>query len=146
MNADYPTFDDALNQFFIDASITKPPIAACLAVAGPVANNTVKFTNRSAWTIVGDEVSKKFNISKVHLINDFVAVGYGLFSIDNDTECVTLQDAPRNPYAPVACIGAGTGLGQCFLTPDATGHYTCFPTEGGHAEFAPRNDVHFLTL
>jgi glucokinase len=42
-------------------------------------------------------------------------------------------------------IGAGTGLGQCYLTPSgddmASGDYRCFPSEGGHADFAPRNEV-----
>jgi len=45
---------------------------------------------------------------------------------------------------PKVCIGAGTGLGECYLTPtddtkDAT--YQCFPSEGGHVEYAPRNDL-----
>lgn len=68
------------------------------------------------------------------------------------------SQAPKQPNAPIACIGAGTGLGQCFLTP--VGHeddlssegqhdaveYNCFASEGGHAEFAPRNDTEFGLL
>jgi len=37
-------------------------------------------------------------------------------------------------------VGAGTGLGECFSTATG-GEYTTFPSEGGHAEFAPRNDL-----
>eukprot|EP00967_Tisochrysis_lutea_P034931 scaffold41771_cov32-Tisochrysis_lutea.AAC.2 len=47
---------------------------------------------------------------------------------------------PR-PGAPIACVGAGTGLGECFLTADSRGTYTCYPSEGGHAEFAPRSPL-----
>lgn len=32
-------------------------------------------------------------------------------------------------------------MGECFLTPDSEGVYTCFPSEGGHIEWAPRNDL-----
>lgn len=42
----------------------------------------------------------------------------------------------------MACIGAGTGLGECYLTPDlGTGDYSCFSSEGGHVDFSPRNAV-----
>ena len=37
--------------------------------------------------------------------------------------------------------GAGTGLGECFLTCDGNGDYTCWPSEGGHVEFAPRDAI-----
>ena len=40
------------------------------------------------------------------------------------------------PDAPVAIIGAGTGLGQGFAIKE--GNYRrVFPSEGGHADFAP---------
>lgn len=43
---------------------------------------------------------------------------------------------------PKVCVGAGTGLGECYLTQtNGEGDYTCFPSEGGHVEYAPRNDV-----
>jgi glucokinase len=35
-----------------------------------------------------------------------------------------------------------SGLGECFLTPNPyNGNYSCFPSEGGHAEFSPRNSL-----
>lgn len=43
--------------------------------------------------------------------------------------------------SPKVCIGAGTGLGECYLTPSSDGTYTCFPSEGGHVEYAPRCDL-----
>jgi glucokinase len=83
----------------------------------------------------------------VLIVNDFLAVGYGLLTLNEATECVCLHDAPKIKSAPIACVGAGTGLGECFLTPDAsTGAYRCFPSEGGHAEFAPRNEVSIFAV
>jgi glucokinase len=51
------------------------------------------------------------------------------------------------PIGPKVCIGAGTGLGECYLTPDQnhddaqTVSYSCYASEGGHVEYAPRNDI-----
>lgn len=52
------------------------------------------------------------------------------------------QRGKKDVTAPIACIGAGTGLGECFLTPNPDGvYYSCFPSEGGHADFAPRSSM-----
>ena len=112
-----------------------------ILVAGPVKKNRVTFTNRSSWIIDGDEIALELGISKCRLINDFLAVGYGLLTLDKESECVVLQHGEVDNRSPIACIGAGTGLGQCFLTPDSDGEYQCFPCEGGHTEYAPRNEV-----
>ena len=79
----------------------------------------------------------------MQLINDFVALGYGLLTVDrtNTKEVRVLQDAPVQAGAPIATIGAGTGLGECFLTPGEGGHYVAYPSEGGHAEFPPRTET-----
>jgi glucokinase len=55
-----------------------------------------------------------------------------------DREYTTIQEGKVNPERPIALIGAGTGLGECFLTPDG-GRYTAHPSEGGHTEFGPRS-------
>jgi len=136
-----------IEEFFADvtAATGKPlevPRAGSFAVAGPVDRNMVTFTNRSTWVIDGMELAKKFGIEQVTLVNDFVANGYGLLTL-TDSETHTLQDVPAQAGAPIALIGAGTGLGQCFLTatPDTPSMYHTWPSEGGHTEFAPRTDL-----
>jgi glucokinase len=121
-------------------------MTACFAVAGPVTNNCVSFTNRDSWSIEGDDIARTFGIQVVKLVNDFVAVGYGLLTLKDETECQVLQAAPKVHGAPIACIGAGTGLGECFLTVGPRGHYVCYPTEGGHTEFAPRSPLEIRLL
>lgn len=141
-NQDFESFIDVLKQFLQDANASSPPLTACFAVAGPVKDNVVRFTNRASWSIDGDFISKELGISCVKLINDFLAVGYGILTLNESTECIVLQHGHKQPNAPIACIGAGTGLGECFLTPNSSdGVYQCFPSEGGHSEFAPRNDL-----
>ena len=54
-------------------------------------------------------------IPKVKLINDFEAQGYGLLTL-SPKECMRMNYNKPVPGAPIACVGAGTGLGECFLT------------------------------
>ena len=42
-------------------------------------------------------------------------MGYGLLTLRPD-ECVIMNDVPPVEGGVVATIGAGTGLGECFLT------------------------------
>src|SRR5690606_10149063 len=58
-----------------------------------------------------------------------------------------LQDRPADPSAPAAVLGAGTGLGEAILLPaqgDALPRV--HPTEGGHTDFAPRDDEEIALL
>lgn len=113
------------------------PSVAVLALAGVVMNNQCRFTNLD-WVLNGSELEEELKIGRVELINDFVAQGYGMLTLQDD-ETKKLNDAERQPGAPICCIGAGTGLGQCFLISDSkTGEYHCYPSEGQHGEFGPR--------
>ena len=150
MNEKYTSFDDIISDFIATNAITKTISSACIAVAGPVKDNKVQITNRSTWTMDGESLQTKFNIKNVSIVNDFLAVGYGLLTVDNTNDCVTLQTGNSNTEGmPIACIGAGTGLGQCYLTAVDNGgrfEYTCYPSEGGHTEFSPRNDIEIELL
>ena len=139
LNSEYASFDAVVAAFMKAANVTVTPASACFAVAGPVEANRVQFTNRD-WVIDGAKLEASLGISKVRLINDFVANGYGLLTLDEANECVSLQGAQKVAGAPIACIGAGTGLGECFSTAVDTGApYESYPSEGGHAEWSPRS-------
>ena len=111
----------------------------------------VLFTN-NGWLISGDAILSTFGgsdgIQSAVLINDFVGCGYGALTVNHATECRKLNAAVAVPGAPIACVGAGTGLGECYLTTSTADptSYTCFASEGGHAEFAPRSAVEFELL
>jgi glucokinase len=147
LNCNYPTFQDLLKTFFAEAPARTQavvPAAACFAVAGPVDGNAVAFTNRAGWVIDGNELQDSLQIPHIRLINDFVANGYGLLTL-SEKETVTLQQGTPKVGAPIACLGAGTGLGECYLT-CKDGVYDCWPSEGGHAEFAPRGELQIRLL
>ena len=83
-------------------------------------------------------------IPSVMLLNDFVAVGYGLLAL-GPKDLEPLNDCMRVPMAPMACIGAGTGLGEAYLTFNGV-NYDVWPSEGGHSSFAPRQDLEYELL
>ena len=72
-NQEFVSFIEVLETFLGDAGVQKPPLVACLAVAGPVKNNVVRFTNRAsdAWVIDGYVIAEQLGIRSVLLINDF---------------------------------------------------------------------------
>lgn len=50
----------------------------------------------------------------------------------------------RSARAPVVVLGPGTGLGQAVLTWEGSfegGRYRVWPSEGSHADFAPRGPL-----
>ncbi|HBB32009.1 MAG TPA: glucokinase [Cyanobacteria bacterium UBA9273] len=122
---------------------TPSPEKACFAIAGPVVNDTSTLTNL-AWILEARRLEQDLAISKISLINDFAAVGYGILGLKTQ-DLHTLQAATPQLNAPIAVIGAGTGLGEGFLL-QQHGGYQVFASEGGHADFAPRNEIEFQLL
>ena len=144
--AEYENFADIIGDFLAECKaegIDGGPTTACFSCAGPVQpNNTVQMTNIQRWPAIdGDALAEQYGVSGgVKLINDFVAAGYGLLTLTPDYYIV-LQEGDPQPSAPVACVGAGPGLGECSLTYDAQGVPTCWGSEGGHPEWSPRTET-----
>ena len=131
------------------APIESAEIVACFACAGPVRNNKVHMSNLGI-TIDGKAIEKNIysdeiyvrKIKRALIINDFVAQGYGCLTLE-DSEVKELTPGSHKMIdctGPKVCVGAGTGLGECYLTPDGD-TYACYPSEGGHVEFNPRSDL-----
>jgi len=116
--------------------------AVCLAIAGPVRSTTAgqsaKVTNLP-WEIESGALAQTFGFPRVRLINDFEAIGYGL-PLLGASDVAVLQNGDPAPYGPRALIGAGTGLGQAILV-WLGNEYAVIPTEGGHADFGPVDEL-----
>jgi glucokinase len=58
---------------------------------------------------------------------------------------VVLNPGRQYPEGPAAVIAPGTGLGEAYVMPACSRH-RIFPSEGGHAGFAPSNklELHLL--
>ena len=141
-SGDFPDLVPMVQKFLTTAN-SRTPEKACFAIAGPVVKNTAKLTNLT-WFLDKDRLIQELGIPSVSLINDFAAVGYGIFGLTKQ-DLLTLQVGKYQPAAPMAVIGAVTGLGQGFLIRQDN-QYQVFPSEGGHADFAPRNELEFQLL
>lgn len=141
MNREFSGLVPMVRKFLQEAELQtahpSQPQKACFAVAGPVAENACKMTNLN-WSLNGDHLQKELSIPQVLLINDFAAVGYGVLGL-KDSELTPLQIGKPRQGSPIAVIGAGTGLGEAFLIQQDGNGYQVYPTEGSHADFAPRN-------
>jgi glucokinase len=160
-NEQFSRFHDVLDTFVQEARAHLNDAsfyiaAMCLAVAGPVVADRVSFTNRQQWILDANELRDAFHIDRVRFLNDFVSNGYGLLTLREPDECYVLQRGEPSDGEPKACIGAGTGLGECYLTacaqPDVSGqgstvwHYEAHATEGGHVDFAPITELELELL
>lgn len=116
----------------------RPPERACLALAGPVADGTARLSNLG-WVVRREEAAAVAGVPSLRLINDFLAIGHGI-SLLEERDLVVLQEGDPVPGAPRAILGAGTGLGVAYVD-GAARPPRVFPSEGGHAEFAPRDEA-----
>ena len=141
-SSEWESFDSILIDFFqkLPKSISIPQYG-CIGVAGLVVNNKVKITNLG-WDIDSIRLSSISKINTIEIINDFSVLIYGIpFLKNSQYEIIQgkLKSESKYNQKSVAIIGAGTGLGiaRGLITPENT---YVLPSEGGHKEFAPRND------
>ena len=107
---------------------------AVMAVAGPIEDGTRSRPPLIAWDIDLTALHDKEIIRKFLLINDFVAQAFACRSKAAEKAENILTGSPV-ANAPVAAIGAGTGLGKALLVHDGKGGYRAIPSEGGHTNF-----------
>lgn len=117
--------------------------SACFGIAGPVVDGTVKTPNLP-WMIDTVELRHALKLDAVSLLNDLEAGAYGIFTLNNDEFC-TLNEGTIRQSGNKALIAAGTGLGQAILHDDGR-HFHPLASEGGHADFAPRDELEIELL
>jgi glucokinase len=130
---DYAGLEAIVKEFLAADEVT----AACFGVPGPVRDGRLRLTNLP-WTLDSRELQTSLGIPHVFLINDLEANGYGIAELKAD-QVFTLSEGDPSQIGNRALIAAGTGLGEGLLTWNGRQHIP-YPSEGGHADFAPRNE------
>jgi len=142
-SANYPSLEAVAGEF-IEAERTAKVRAAAFGVAGPVVAGRAAATNLR-WTMDSRVIARKLGIKKVTLLNDLVALSLGALRV-RPAKLHRLNDAgmprsaPKKRGANIAVIAAGTGLGEAMLIWDGE-RFVPSATEGGHADFAARDDL-----
>ena len=141
LNHDYSGLSDILPQFIRAEGI--PVHSACFGVAGPVRSGRSKISNLP-WIIDSRELAGQLNLNTVGLLNDLEAYAYGIDALDS-TDFVALSEGSEDAEGNRAVISAQTGLGVAGLYWDGFRHHP-FPCEGGHADFAPKDQLQMELL
>jgi glucokinase len=111
--------------------------AACFGIAGPVQDGRV-VTPNLAWVVDSRTLARELDLPSVKLLNDLEANAYGIAALEPQ-DFVTLNPGAGGATGNAAVISVGTGLGEAGLFWNGTGHQP-FACEGGHADFAPRDE------
>lgn len=138
---DYAALSEILPLFIRGEGI--PVHSACFGVAGPVRAGRSKISNLD-WTIDSRELAKQLKLDSAALLNDLEAFAYGIDALESK-DFISLSEGSDEAEGNRAVISAKTGLGVAGLYWDGFRHHP-FPCEGGHADFAPRNDLQIELL
>jgi len=100
----------------------------------------VKLTNLP-WLLDEVELARACQLEVLELVNDFAVLIYGLPHLQPEQQTTLRQPAAGggDPKAPIAILGAGTGLGVAIGVPTAGG-LQAMASEASHGEFAPCNE------
>jgi glucokinase len=129
---DYPTLE-AIVASYLQAKDVEVSHAV-FGVAGPVVRDRAAITNLP-WVLDGRQLEQAFSFERAHLLNDLQAVATAIPILEEE-DVVTLHAGQAEPGGTIGVIAPGTGLGQAYLVWQGQ-RYQAFPSEGGHADFAP---------
>jgi glucokinase len=143
---EYGSLDEVVKAFQAQGGKDEPPIfAACFGCPGPVRDGRLKLTNLP-WTLDTRELVKSLGIEHIFLINDLEANGYGIPELASE-KIFTLHEGDSKGVGHRGLVSAGTGLGEALLIWDAKSQsHLPLPSEGGHSDFAARNDREIALL
>ncbi|MGB6946823.1 MAG: glucokinase [Bryobacteraceae bacterium] len=113
--------------------------AVCFGLPGAVVDERVEVTNLP-WVVDARKMAADLGLASITLINDLFANAHGIALLE-ESDFVVLNPGVPNNTGNRALISAGTGLGEAGLYADGKGSYHPFPSEGGHVDFAPRNEL-----
>ncbi len=139
--AAFPTIEAAIRHVVAEFGIA--PRQAVLSVAGPVAQNRAQLTN-AAWNIDGDALCSAFDLTRVLVVNDFLALAYCLPELSaNEREAIgpIAAEDEGSSLDPKVVIGPGTGFGAALYLPEPEGAGRVVSTESGHATLAAGTDL-----
>jgi glucokinase len=130
---DFPGLEQAARHYLSKVGVSAVSEAA-VDVATAVTGDVVKLTN-SPWVFSIEQTRRALGLTRLLVINDFTALALSL-PLLQASELRKAGGASGVEGAPLALIGAGTGLGVSGLFP-YQGNWAPIRGEGGHTAFSP---------
>ena len=142
---EFACLEDVVNNFLSKDNLERSEVkAACFGCPGPVRDGRIKLTNLP-WALDVRDLAKSLSIEHIFLINDLEANGYGIPELAPD-KIFTLHEGDSTAVGHRGLIAAGTGLGEAMLIWDGKLGHIPIPSEGGHCDFAARNETEIALL
>lgn len=137
--AEYDTIADAIEAYLAGPAADYPrPEHSVMAIACPTDQDQITMTNHT-WAFKVSELKAALGFQTLNFINDYNALANAIPQLDADG---LIKVGPGEAVAgkPIAVTGPGTGLGLAALAFNDNEPVT-LETEGGHAHFAPTDEV-----
>jgi glucokinase len=138
---EYSGLESVLKEFLTEGHYSFD--RASFGIAGPLVDGKVKTPNLG-WIVDSVSIARMLKLSSVSLLNDLEATAYGLSTLESQEFLVLNEGVIRRPGNKVL-IAAGTGLGETILFDDGK-NYHPIASEGGHADFAARDELEIELL
>jgi len=135
--ADFDSAEAAIKHY-LGSLDTASPDVICLAVAGPIVDQTVQFTN-NPWNINASELAADFAAHSVRLLNDFEAIAYSIPYLPSGKGLLDLDSFS------VGIVGPGTGLGTAGLHKKGN-VLVPIVSEASHKGFSPETQLQLAVL
>jgi glucokinase len=134
-SSQFDSLEAIIRKFLQDKTVELS--GACFGVAGPVFENHAEVTNLD-WLINSDVIGDLLGV-KAQLLNDLESIANAVPYLEPEDLYVLNEGKPSSEGA-IAVIAPGTGLGEAYLVWDGL-RYESYPSEGGHAAFAPTSPL-----
>ncbi len=139
---DFPDLATAAVEFMAGERLD----AACFGIPGPVRNNQATTPNLPWPELDGEAIGARLGLGpgRALLVNDLAAAAAGLDDL-GPHQLMVVQEGESGAEGNRALVSAGTGLGIALQT--RTGdRWATLATEGGHMDFAPRDEEEWALL
>ncbi len=136
-SGDYASLEAVAHEFLGNDEVAVNK--AVFGVAGPVVKGKSKITNLP-WVMTETSLSQTLDIDRVKLLNDLEAIGYAVLHLSPEN-FQALNDPQVEVVGNKAIVAPGTGLGEAVLFAQSDEQYYVLASEGGHADFGPKNAV-----
>ena len=134
--ADFDSLEQAVRSYLEECG--RPVLSeAAMDVATGITGDFVHLTN-GPWGFSIEQTRRNLGLARLQVINDFTALALAVPQMRAD-ELQRIGAGEAVPGAPIAVIGAGTGLGVSGLV-QVDGRWVALQGEGGHTAFAPMNE------
>ncbi|WP_243392912.1 glucokinase [Kinneretia aquatilis] len=141
--AEHADFHAAVSAYLKGLADTPHIAHAAIAIANPVEGDQVRMTNYH-WQFSIEEMRQRLGFDTLVVVNDFTALAMALPRLSPaDVRQVGGGEA-RMPSV-IGLLGSGSGLGVSGLIPAGDG-WIALGTEGGHTNFAPRDEREIAIL